>query len=313
MKVVTYHYIRNFKKNLKYFRFLEFKNFKKQLNFFKSKKKFITQKEFIDIIENRIKPPKNSILLTFDDGILDHYKFVFKELKRRKIFGIFFVSTAPIEKNIFLNVHKIHLLIGKITGNILLNQLNNLIKPSMIDNKKKSLFKNRTYSSQNDFYSVKTFKQTLNYFMVNKYKTKVLDALLKKNKINNKVKNFYLSLKQLKEMKNNGMMIGSHTYSHEVLSKLSYNNQKKEISRSVRLIKNKLGKSQFTTFCYPYGEKYTYNQHTLNILKKLKVKASFIVHSKKIDCKKLLSKKLEIPRFDCNEFPFGSIKKIKYK
>ena len=312
MKVVTYHYVKNFEKKFKYFRFLEFKNFKKQLDFFEMNKKIISHKEFIDIIEGKMIPLKNSILLTFDDGVLDHYKFVFKELKRRKIFGIFFVSTAPIEKKFFLNVHKIHLLVGKIKGNILIDQLKSLIKPEMIDKKKKLLFKKRAYSTQDDHDSVKNFKQTLNYFILNKYKTKILDILIKKNKVDLKVRNFYLSLEHLKEMKNNGMIIGSHTFSHEVLSNLSPKEQKKEINRSISLLKKKLGKNNISTFCFPYGERYTYNNHTLKILKELKVKASFIVKSKNVSCNKLLSRKLEIPRYDCNEFPFGSIKKIIY-
>ena len=38
----------------------------------------------------------------------------------------------------------------------------------MIDTKKK-IFKNIAYSSQNDFSSIKIFKQTLNYFITSKY------------------------------------------------------------------------------------------------------------------------------------------------
>ena len=141
MEVVTYHYVRKYDKKLKYFRFLEFKNFKKQLDYFSKKKIFITKDIFEKLIKKKIKPPKNSILLTFDDGIVDHYKYVYKELKKRNIFGIFFISTQPLEKKKFLNVHKIHLLIGKIKGNILLKQLNFLIKPYMIDTKKKKFLK----------------------------------------------------------------------------------------------------------------------------------------------------------------------------
>ena len=67
----------------------------------------------------------------------------------------------------------------------------------------------------------------------------------------------------------------------------------------------------FKTFCFPYGEKFTYNKFSLKILKNLGIKASFIVSSKKVNYKKFLNKNLEIPSFDCNEYPFGKIKKIK--
>lgn len=311
MEVVTYHYVRNFDKKFKYFRFLEFKNFKRQLDYFASKKRFVSKEEFINLVEKRIKPPKNSILLTFDDGVIDHYKYVYKELKKRNIFGIFFISTLPLEKNIFLNVHKIHLLIGKTKENILLNQLKSLVTTKMIDKQKQKIFEKRAYSSQSDLKKTKFFKQFLNYFIINKYKTRILDELIRINKISLKVKNFYFSIQQAKEMENNGMMVGSHTFSHEVLSKLSYVKQKNEISRSIKFLTKKLENKKFLTFCFPYGEKFTYNNISLKILKNLGVKASFIVYSKKVNYKKLLNKSLEIPRFDCNEYPFGKIRKIK--
>ena len=43
---------------------------------------------------------------------------------------------------------------------------------------------------------------------------------------------YYLSEKQLKKMNNKGMIIGSHTLSHPVMSKLTKENQKREIEES---------------------------------------------------------------------------------
>ena len=312
MKIIIYHYIREYEEKFKYFRFLKFKNFKKQLDYFDSKSKFVTKDQFKKIIKKEIKPPKNSILLTFDDGFIDHYKYAYKELKKRNIFGIFFVSVAPLEKKLFLNVHKIHLLIGKIKGKILLNQLNSIIKPKMIDKNGFKEFETKTYSFQNEHKSVINFKRMLNYFINNKYKGKILDQLLNINKIKMKVRDFYLSINHIKEMNNNGMLIGSHTFSHEVLSKLSPKKQGQEISSSIKFLSKKVGINNFITFCFPYGEKFTYNKSTLKILKKYNIKASFIVDSRKVDHRSFLFDNLEIPRYDCNEFPYGKISKIKY-
>ena len=88
--------------------------------------------------------------------------------------------------------------------------------------------------------------------------------------------------------------------------------ESKEIVKSLKYLYKKIGASGIKIFSFPYGEKYTYNNSTLRILKKNKVNASFTAYSKKISNTDYLINNLEIPRYDCNEFPFGKLNKIKY-
>ena len=58
---------------------------------------------------------KKKIFLTFDDGLSCHFNYVFKILKKKKnINGIFYIPTLPYKTGKILNVHKVHLIIGKI-------------------------------------------------------------------------------------------------------------------------------------------------------------------------------------------------------
>ena len=59
--------------------------------------------------------PTNSVLLTFDDGLKDHFQFVFPELKKHGISGVFFPPSLPIEENIVLDVHKIHFILESVS------------------------------------------------------------------------------------------------------------------------------------------------------------------------------------------------------
>ena len=68
-----------------------------------------------------------------------------------------------------------------------------------------------------------------------------------------------------------GMIIGSHSQSHTLLSRLSYREQFKELKNS-KIFLEKIIKKNIDTFCYPYGGKISYNDNTLKILKKLQVK-----------------------------------------
>ena len=65
-----------------------------------------------------------------------------------------------------------------------------------------------------------------------------------------------------------GFEIGSHGVSHTLLSRLSENEQRKELYDSKTFLESSIGKS-IKSFCYPYGGKKSYNSITLKLLKEL--------------------------------------------
>ena len=58
--------------------------------------------------------PKNAILLTFDDGLIDHYISVFPLLDKHGIQGCFYPSNMPIEESKVLDVHKIQFILAAV-------------------------------------------------------------------------------------------------------------------------------------------------------------------------------------------------------
>jgi len=60
--------------------------------------------------------PSSGVILTFDDGLRDHYKYVFPKLKEHNLWGIFYISTAPFHNKKLIDVHRIHMLVGKYGG-----------------------------------------------------------------------------------------------------------------------------------------------------------------------------------------------------
>lgn len=57
---------------------------------------FISYDEFKDILFGRQKPSKKQILLTFDDGYYDFYKFAYPVLKKHQIPAVVFIITQTI-------------------------------------------------------------------------------------------------------------------------------------------------------------------------------------------------------------------------
>ena len=90
ISVVMYHYVREVK-NSRYpnLKGLEYSNFKNQINFFDKNFNILSNNDFNEIISTKKIPLKPSVLLTFDDGYIDHYKYVFPFLKKKKLKLIF--------------------------------------------------------------------------------------------------------------------------------------------------------------------------------------------------------------------------------
>jgi len=76
---------------------------------------------------------------------------------------------------------------------------------------------------------------------------------------------------QIKEWIDEGMSIGSHSFSHQNLTKIKNNELKTEIDGSKKYLEDKF-QLHINNFCYPYGK---YNQIVINEVKKSKYKKAF--------------------------------------
>ena len=290
-----YHYIRNKSKLFPNCNVLGKNDYTNQIKKF-SEKGLINSYEELFI-------PSDKFLPTFDDGFKDHI-FAAEVLKKNNSIGIFFISTSPLKNNTMLDVHKTHLILGKVKSSEALNELEKYLYKNKItkfyNNNEKSKYK-LAYKKHLDEDDKKQFKKIMNYYGDLKLKHKILDYLLKKFEINTKPNDYYMNKKEIKYLKSLGMIIGCHSESHTLLSRLSYREQFKELSNSQIFLEKIINKS-VDTFCHPFGRKTSYNDDTLKILKKLKYKLAYSVEYRDISFKDIQQKPYELPRYDCNLF-----------
>jgi len=309
MKSIMYHYVLNYNPSFKFFNFLSVKNFEKQIKYFK--KNFYVENVKNLFLKKR-KFHKNSLFLTFDDGLKCHYENVFPILKKYNLNGIFYLPALSYKKKNILDVHKIHLILGKF-GPVKANKiLINLLKKEMINKKFYNAFNDKFYLSQKNHKEENFFKSTLNFTVKNEFKTFLIEKIFNhffKNEEKKIFDNFYLNEKQIREMEAENMVIGAHGVSHTLLTRLSNSNLRKEIDLSIKFI-NKF--SKLRTFCYPYGGKSSYNHTVIKYLNKKKVSFSFSVENKDIKSTDLYKKRQILPRYDCNQFLYGKINVNKY-
>jgi len=80
----------------------------------------------------------------------------------------------------------------------------------------------------------------------------------------------YLSWDDIKTLKNEGWVIGSHTLNHPNLTNIKEDEAKKEITQSKEILESNL-KTSIDFFCYPAGK---FNQKIINLVQKANYKAA---------------------------------------
>lgn len=290
-----FHYIRSdITNNLKYLNFFSENNF---INFLDS----IPLKNFINIKQRELLLNKssylnNKILLTFDDGLKEHYNFVFKELLKRNILGVFFVPTKPLTEKSFtlLTVHKSHILYGYLGWDEYIKQFLKLISISL--NELDSMIKNKPYKNAYpyDLPLIAKFKYMINFQLDKDSLEKLNDNLISKFIPNKLLKDFYCTEENLQEINRSGMIIGAHGHDHTALSKLNFSGQFNQIKKSEKILRSIIN-SNISVISYPFGDEFSINEDTIKIVKKLEYKLGFLAeNSKENDY-------LKLPRIDCAE------------
>ncbi len=301
-----YHYVRPVPDGLPYFRYLHLENFRRQLDWLSARYPFPSRDQFFEALaEGRACP---GIVLTFDDAMSDHYYYVFRELERRGLWGIFYVPTGMYETGKLLDVHRIHLILGRIGGERAMALLREVVTDDMLSHRRVRDFHEKTYARQDNSAATDRFKRILNYFISYEHREAVLDRLMEAcldgRSEMEEVARFYVRPDQLREMHAAGMEIGSHGVNHLVMSKLDIAEQTAEIDRSFGFLENVLG-SEVRTFCYPYGGFHTFTEEVERLLTARGCRFSFNVEQRDIGDRDLRERPQALPRYDCNQFPYG--------
>ena len=133
----------------------------------------------------------------------------------------FYAATAPTRSSKILDVHKIHLLCGAFKGDFLLQSILTRIDPSVICEESRDAFDHRTYKKQFNSSGIPEFKHLLNCVVNVKCRSELIDNLAKELNFDFGMFKHCLSAEKIGEMSQQGMVIGSHTDSHPVMSRLS--------------------------------------------------------------------------------------------
>ena len=298
VEFIMYHYIRD-KKSSRYPRIkgLDYLDFLNQINHLKRTYNVLSMEEFIN---NDFDKTKKNCMLTFDDGYIDHYEFVFPTLIDKNIKGSFYTPVDTINHNKLLDVNMIHLILASDEDSKILDRLifhyGKLELEIPIINYIQSINTDSRYDTETTII-IKRLLQTVLPFEIRTYICSSLlnDFLGESEK--DLAKAFYLSTQNIREMISEGMHFGSHGKSHFWFSSLKRSEQEEEIKSSIEFLSSLYDDDFDLTMCYPYGD---YNQDTLDLIKKYNFQIAVTTKPRTFNPQR--DNLLEIPRWDTNDY-----------
>lgn len=239
LRIIYYHVVSE--KNFPYYfnnKTITPDEFELQINIFKKYYEIISLNEALEFAKNR-QSLKNKLVITFDDGFKENYTIIAPILLKYKITGTFFLIGNCLNNKDLMWRNKL-LVINKTEK----NRLSKVIKY----NSRKFQINLKGYKNLMDW-SFKYLPMEKKENIVNSIWSETMDISVKEylDKYNP-----YLTQIQIKEMSAAGFEFGSHSMSHPIFTKISYDNFKYEILTSINLIQEITNKRVFS-FSYPFG------------------------------------------------------------
>jgi peptidoglycan/xylan/chitin deacetylase (PgdA/CDA1 family) len=225
--------------------------FRKQLRFLKRHYQVITPQEFLQLLRAGKAFPENSVLLTCDDGLLNHRTEMLPILQEEGLACLFFVTGLSAEDTPqALWYEELYLVMMGITAERAAEIFSQLGVDTCPGRSRRMLWSEavkrlsgRTWNQLEEFLQEVSHRAGL---AADWRKTYLQDPVRERR--------FQLLTRQdLKQLLAAGMTIGAHSMTHCVLSALAAEFAWKEISQSRQSLEEALG-VEVWAMAYPYGD-----------------------------------------------------------
>jgi len=304
--IITYHFVRD----LGHSRYPEIKGltveqFKEQIAYIKKHYSVINVAALSAAAAGDADLPPRPLLLTFDDGYLDHFTNVFPILKLNGLPGCFFPPAGAITEYRVLDVNKIHFVLASVRNKSKIIQ----IIFALLDEfrERYGLMENRSYyeklavPNRFDTAEVIFIKRLLQRELPEDLRRIIVDRLFHHFVVTDEAsfsRELYMTMDQLSCMRECGMDIGSHGYEHLWLDTLGQDGQVREIDLSLSFLERLGCTRDAWVMSYPYG---AYNDGLLSLLRE---KGCILGFTTRVGLADLTAEDpLALSRLDANDLP----------
>src|SRR5688572_23951455 len=277
LHVVNYHYVRDPEDGSSGIKGRRPDEFRRQVLALKDQYEMVTLQTALAFLAGRYQPTRDLCLLTFDDGLKDHFTNVTPILSELHVQGVFFAITGCADGRV-AGVHKSHLLMAKLDFDeyrrsfldaVLALEPETCVTPKSADVK-------RMYRW--DATEVAHFKYVLNFHVSEAVRGRVLDELFARHVGDEAAvaRELYFTWPEAREMQSAGMLIGGHTHSHRVLSMLDDRQQRIDLETCACVLRTQLKPQPVWPFSYPWGTSDSFHDETVRLVKESGFDCAFV-------------------------------------
>ncbi len=296
--IVSYHYCHPPDGLLKGTKAVTPEEFDRQL-------RVLTQNFVCTTIEELMNPaadlPETVAVVTFDDGFKDVVEYALPVLQRWRVPATIYCCSAPMLEGRMLNVHRVHLLQARLGVQTFREEFERVLasRPPVELDAAGHPGLQGLYPYDDE--PTRRFKKLLNFQLPYVELDPILRELFERFIGSDKefAAKLYLSPDDIRRCQDAGLEIGAHGHSHSVLSRLTEDEQRRDLQMSVNYLTQEFGLKDVHA-SYPYGIAGSWNETTKRLLAELGV-ASASTKERAIVKPSDLRARWELPRFDVRD------------
>jgi hypothetical protein len=228
------------------------KAFESQLDDLSKQHTFVTWSDVRMALQEDRPLTGSACLLTFDDGVRDHYINVFRILRVRGFSGLFFIMDGSDRAGLVL-AHKIHFLLAKVgmagLRDEIWEKLNSTQREQFTQAENKYRLKYLPISQDGQINLLKAVLQRDLYPEVDTLLSELFETHVGSEK--ETARNHYLNSEQIREMAAGGMHFGGHSRNHPWFDWINSEARISEIKASAEWLQQ--FEPEPWAFAYPYG------------------------------------------------------------
>jgi peptidoglycan/xylan/chitin deacetylase (PgdA/CDA1 family) len=208
------------------------------------------------------------VLMSFDDGLRDHFEFVAPVLEAHGIRGLFFVNSDQYELGRTLLIHRWHAIREAVPDLVHHPVFASVIGAAETRNS------DIARAVRWDDGVMAAFKYSFNYGMGQQQKRVVVEALEGALSLSPpEIDEVYMSRVELVDLIKRGHQVCSHSHTHACLSLLDENDLKRDIASSIDFITSIGGDPRI--FAYPFGKAESFNIRVREVLRDCGIRLAF--------------------------------------
>lgn len=305
LHVVMYHYVRDLP-NTRFPRIkgMLLSDFRTQVRALHARYEMATLETALAFLQGSYVPRRDLCLLTFDDGLREHYADITPFLAELGVQGLFFPITECLENETVASVHMNHFLMASLDFATYREAFVERLRAIGVDDGQSGTIDpgaaQRTYRW--DTPEVASFKYLFNFVLKSEVRDRVVKTLFEDYLAEEHAfsRELYLSWEEAKAMQKAGMILGGHSHHHRPLSGLDQEELARDLTACRTLLSARLHPQAQWPFCYPYGKRDSFNEAAVRHLERMEFACSFSTES---GSNHPGADRFAIRRLDCKDAP----------